>query len=109
MIFTCDQSDREVPEEWAFEAPLFDFRLRRGDKGPRRCHRHTPPVVVVLLLVNLLLLCSRQALPFPYRLFLLIIVMDKTLDDVRLLSTRPHREVAHGFSLKDHCLSPQVS
>lgn len=33
--------------------------------------------------------------------------MDKTLDDVRLLPTCRRREVAHGFSLKDHCLSPQ--
>ena len=35
--------------------------------------------------------------------------MDKSLDDVRLLPTRPRREVAHAFSLKDHCLSPQAS
>ena len=34
--------------------------------------------------------------------------MDKTLDDVRLLPARPRHEVAHGFPLKDNCLSPQA-
>jgi len=66
------KSDRE--ERWAFKAPLFDFRLRRGDKGTSTLSSPHFPVVVVPLVnfANLLLLQSRQTPTLVYHLSLLI-------------------------------------